>query len=66
MKKLKKNNNNFFTYTYVGVIVTVLNISLLWLFIDIFEIPTLISSTVIVGGLFLFKFYLYKKTGLIQ
>ena len=32
-------------------------------FIDIFKILTIISSITIVGGLFLFKFYLYKKTG---
>ena len=63
MKKLIKKHKNFFTYAYVGIIVTVLNIFLLWLFIDIYRIPTLISSTIIVGGLFLFKFFLYVKTG---
>ena len=63
MKIFINKYKNFITYTYIGIIVTVLNIFLLWLFIDIYKIPTLISSTVIVGGLFLLKFFLYVKTG---
>ena len=67
MKKFIKNQmkkrKNFVTYAGVGILITIINIFLLWLFIDIFKIPTIISSITIVGGLFLFKFYLYKKTG---
>ncbi len=61
-----KKNKNFVTYTYVGIIISILNIILLWLFIDIFKISTLISSTVIVFGLFVLKFFMYKKTGFTQ
>ncbi len=66
MKEVIKKNNNFMIYTHVGIIITILNIFLLWIFIDFLEIPTLISSTLIVGGLFILKFYLYKKTGFTQ
>ncbi len=53
-------------YTWVGLFITVLNIVLIWLFIDIFHIPTIISSTVVVGGLFILKFFIYKATGFTQ
>lgn len=62
INKLIKNKN-FMIYTIVGILITILNIALLWLFIDIFRIPTLISSTIIVGGLFILKFIIYKATG---
>ena len=63
IKNQIKRKKKFVIYTWVGVLITTINIFLLWLFIDIFKIPTIISSITIVGGLFLFKFYLYKKTG---
>jgi putative flippase GtrA len=58
-----KKHRGFINYTWVGIAVTILNIFFLWLFIDIFRIPTIISSISVVGGLFLLKYYLYKKTG---
>lgn len=70
MKEFIKNqlqkNKSFVIYTYVGIIITILNIVLLWVMIDIFKIPTLISSTVVVVGLFILKFYMYKRTGFTQ
>lgn len=56
----------FVIYSGVGILITILNIFLLWLFIDIFDMSTIIASTIVVSGLFLFKFYLYKKTEFTQ
>jgi len=70
MKEFIKNQlqkrKPFVIYSGVGIFIALLNIVLLWLFIDILLMPTIIASTIIVGGLFLFKFYLYKKTGFTQ
>ncbi|MFH1376297.1 MAG: hypothetical protein ABIH25_01550 [Candidatus Woesearchaeota archaeon] len=41
----------------------ILQIISLYLFIDLLKIPTIISSIVIVGGIFIFKFIIYKWTG---
>ena len=54
---------NFFSYLWIGAFVTLLNIFLLWLLIDKFYIPTIISSSLVILGIFFFKFWLYKKTG---
>lgn len=53
----------FINYTWIGLATAVIYIIFLWLLIDILHIPTVISSTVTVGGMFLLKYYLYKKTG---
>jgi putative flippase GtrA len=58
-------NHSFFKYAWIGAFFSVLNIFFLWLFIDIFGIPTLISSTIIIGGLFALKYLFYRLTGLI-
>jgi len=63
IKNQLQKRKSFIIYSGVGIFITILNIFLIWLFIDIFNIPTVIASTIVVGGLFLFKFYLYKKTG---
>jgi hypothetical protein len=56
-------NKNFITYTLVGAFISLLNIILVWVLIDFFHVHTLIATSGVVGFLFLFKFYLYKKTG---
>lgn len=56
-------NKNFFQYTWVGAIMVVLQIVALWLFIDILGIPTVISSIVIIGGIFVLKFIIYRLIG---
>ena len=58
-------NHSFFKYTWIGALFSLLNIFFLWLLIDIFGIPTLISSTIIVGGLFALKYLFYRLTGLV-
>lgn len=66
MKFFLKKNKKFFIYSSVGIVISIVNIISLWIFIDIFRIPTLISSSIIVGALFFLKFYLYLKTGLVE
>ena len=53
-------------YFVVGVGISAANIGLLYLFIDIFRVSTLISSTVVIGGTFILKFFIYKWTGFTQ
>jgi putative flippase GtrA len=56
-------NKNFFTYTWVGLIMVFLQIFALWLLIDIFKIPTIISSIITIGGIFIIKFIIYDVVG---
>ena len=53
-------DKKFFHYTWVSVFISVLNIFLLWLFIDIFKIPTVPSSTAIIGATFIIRYFLYR------
>jgi hypothetical protein len=50
----------FIHYFWASVLFSILNIFLLWLFIDIMRIPTVVSSTVIIGGTFLLRFVIFK------
>lgn len=51
---------SFFHYLWTGGLFTVLNIFLVWLFIDVFKIPTVISSSVVIGGLFIARYMVYR------
>jgi len=62
-KLFHSNKKNFIIYFFVGGFISLLNIFLMWLFIDIFRIKTVTSGAIVVGGLFILKFILYKKTG---
>lgn len=63
IRKHIRKHKKFINYTWVGIATALLYVFFLWLLIDIMHIPTLISSTATVGGMFLLKYYLYKKTG---
>jgi len=63
IEKKTSKNKNFITYTLVGAFTSLLNIILVWILIDFLHVHTLIATSGVVGFLFLFKFYLYKKTG---
>lgn len=51
---------SFLHYIIAGGIFTFLNIFLVWLFIDVFKIPTIISSSVVIGGLFVLRYLFYR------
>lgn len=57
-------DKKFFHYTLIGVGISLLNIFLLWLLIDVFKIPTVISSTLVIGATFIFRFILFRVFGL--
>lgn len=63
IEKITSKNKNFITYTLVGAFISLLNIILVWILIDFLHVHTLLATSGVVGFLFLFKFYLYKKTG---
>lgn len=52
-------NPKFAHYTWIGIFISVLNIFLLWLFIDIIGIHTIISSVLVVGGTFILRYILF-------
>ena len=59
MEKDGKVFFQFSKYSLVGIIATILNISLMWLLIDILNFNTKISAAIILLGLFFLKFYIY-------
>ena len=61
MKLLKKAWNkqrNFCIYLIVGLGISLTNIVLLYILIDILGISTLVSGTLVVGSLFILKFFI--------
>lgn len=53
-------DRSFFHYIWTGGVFTVLNIFLVWLAIDIFNIPTLLATSTVVIGLFITRFVVYR------
>lgn len=51
---------SFFHYLWIGGAYSVLNIFLLWLLIDNFKIPTVISSTIVIGGTFILRYIVFR------
>lgn len=51
-------DKKFFHYTWIGILISALNVFLLWLLIDILQIPTVIASIVAVFGTFILRFLL--------
>ncbi len=66
MLSWKKLTKEFSKYSIVGFLVTIVNVSMMWLFIDIFKIYTLLASSVVVVFLHVVKYVAYKKFRLIQ
>jgi len=62
----EKHTIDFSKYTIIGILVTAGNIFLMWLFIDIFKISTLIASSLVVIGLHIVKFISYHMVNLIK
>lgn len=52
-------DKKFFHYTWIGLLISALNVFFLWLLIDIFHIPTVIAGFLVVGGTFLFRYVLF-------
>lgn len=54
-------DKKFFHYTWIGICISVVNVFLLWLLIDVIEIPTVISSIIAVLGTFILRFLLLDR-----
>ncbi len=52
-------DKKFLHYTWIGVFISALNVFLLWLFIDVFHIATVIAAIVVVGTTFIVRYLLY-------
>lgn len=57
---------HFWKFTYTNIIFTLLNIILMSLAIDVLKINTIIASIIVVGGLFISKFFSFNKINLIR
>ncbi len=64
--RLKRLSINFSKYSIVGVVFTVIYIFLMWLFVDILKVNTLISSCIVVVGIHIVKYIAYKQVKLIH
>lgn len=51
-------DKKFMHYTWIGVFISFLNIFFIWLLIDIFNVPTVIASTVVIGLTFILRYIL--------
>ena len=52
-------DRRFFNYFWTGGLFTVLNIVFVWLFIDILHVSTIVSSVIVIGGLFISRYLVY-------
>lgn len=53
-------DRSFIHYVWVGGLYSILNIFLLWLFIDVFRFPTVISSSIVIGGTFILRYIMFR------
>lgn len=51
---------SFFHYLWSGGLFTVLSIFFIWFFIDIMHFPTIIGSSISVGGIFILRYILFR------
>ncbi len=54
-------DKKFMHYTWIGIFISLLNIFLLWLLIDIMGIPTVISSLLVVILTFVLRYVLFDS-----
>jgi hypothetical protein len=59
-EKQKREHFQFTVYTAIVIFSSLLQIILVWILIDIFHVPTLLSVTTIIAGLFIIRFILFK------
>ncbi len=58
-----KVGKDFAKYTLVGIAFTFVNISLMWLFIDVMKMPTVAGATLAVVIIFFTKYFAYILVG---
>jgi hypothetical protein len=58
-------DRRFLHYLWTGAVFTLANIGLLWLCIDVWHWPTLLASSLVIGGLFLLRYLCYRWLGVL-
>lgn len=53
-------DRSFFHYLWTGGVWTVLGIFFTWFFIDVLRIPTIIASSVVIGGTFILRYVAFR------
>ena len=56
----------FLKYSLVTGLMSIVNVALMWLFVDILKIPTVLSSTIIVYSMFIVRFVSFYAVGLVR
>lgn len=56
---------DFFNYFWISVLISLSNIIMLWILIDLLNISTIVSSVLVVGGTFVGRYILFKCFGVI-
>lgn len=51
---------SFFHYLWTGGFFTIANVALLWVFIDVLHISTVLSGLIVTGGLFIIRYLFYR------
>ena len=62
-QQFHKHAKNFGKYLFIGIVWSFLTVFLMWLFIDVYNIPTIIATTGIQIFLVLLKYVAYKVIG---
>jgi len=52
-------DKKFFHYSWIAIFVSLLNIALLWLLIDLAHIPTIVSGVIVMVITFILRYVLY-------
>lgn len=53
-------NKQFFHYSWIAVVISALNVFLLWFLIDILHVHTVLASIAVVALTFILRFVLYS------
>ncbi len=53
-------DKSFVHYAWIGGLISLLNIFLLWFLIDVVHLATVVASALVIGGTFLLRYILFR------
>jgi len=56
----------FLKYAFVTGLISIVNVALMWLFVDVLKVQTVLASTIIVYSLFIARFISFYAVGLVR
>ena len=56
----KFTNRRFFNYFWISAVISLFNILALWLLIDWLDLPTILASSLVIGGTFVGRYLLFQ------